>query len=418
MIAYYDRLSTGNTIATESTADLQKHISKESGIENTSRNRLDDSKLISTLNKPSPPPLPTRPPPIHNLHKHFKRSQNFRALSANVQRLISHSNSTLDDTIMSHLDHSSSVLALNSSESASNTTETSNNIKRRSITNTTSTSANGLATATFTTGSRFKHPLSKNACKLTQVSNELINTIGTDDTENYCNQNVNIVEKFNEINYNDALGDTTPTNEESSELLLANLNLYENTSNASCTTTNGDNEGVVGKEDAANAIESSSGQQQPHEEKISSEFPSNDNTFLFTKSCFYAPREFTEGSRRSDKNSNGIDDAPTKPLPPPPRKQSKKSSTKSALDLPRLNTRPLSSTSICSSSSTSSSGSDAHSHSQTAISYLASVESLADQSENELIQLGNTLTVMERACLEIVDSERIYVDDLGQVIRG
>lgn len=82
-------------------------------------------------------------------------------------------------------------------------------------------------------------------------------------------------------------------------------------------------------------------------------------------------------------------------------------------DLARLKHRPLSASSICSTSSTSSSGSErlAGKHN---VSYLASVESLADESE-----LANSgLTLCERACMEIIDSEKSYVDDLGQVIKG
>lgn len=88
------------------------------------------------------------------------------------------------------------------------------------------------------------------------------------------------------------------------------------------------------------------------------------------------------------------------------------------IDLKRTKIRPLSSVSISSTSSSSSSASDEHSSNQNAISYLASVESLADHSENELAILSSSLTVTERACLEIIDSERSYVNDLGQVIRG
>lgn len=64
------------------------------------------------------------------------------------------------------------------------------------------------------------------------------------------------------------------------------------------------------------------------------------------------------------------------------------------------------------------------------VAYLASVESLADQSESEPasstsapgagagIGVGAQMTMCERACREIVDSERSYVEDLGQVIKG
>ncbi|XP_058466015.1 uncharacterized protein LOC131439248 [Malaya genurostris] len=89
---------------------------------------------------------------------------------------------------------------------------------------------------------------------------------------------------------------------------------------------------------------------------------------------------------------------------------------------PVLCTRPLSASSICSYSSSSSSGSDTlhlvNSKCCGAPSYQASVESLADQSESE--QNGSTsgLTMCERAVMEIIDSERSYVEDLGQIIKG
>uniref|UniRef100_A0A1Q3G2Y5 Uncharacterized protein n=1 Tax=Culex tarsalis TaxID=7177 RepID=A0A1Q3G2Y5_CULTA len=95
---------------------------------------------------------------------------------------------------------------------------------------------------------------------------------------------------------------------------------------------------------------------------------------------------------------------------------------------PILSTRPLSASSISSYSSSSSSGSD-HLHLAGVTrgiptSYTASVESLADPSECE--QGGGSgaggvtsgLTMCERAVNEIVDSERSYVEDLGQIIKG
>ncbi|XP_065086454.1 pleckstrin homology domain-containing family G member 3 [Ochlerotatus camptorhynchus] len=90
---------------------------------------------------------------------------------------------------------------------------------------------------------------------------------------------------------------------------------------------------------------------------------------------------------------------------------------------PVLSTRPLSASSICSYSSSSSSGSEnlllVNGKFCAAPSYQASVESLADQSECE--QGGSPtsgLTMCERAVLEIIDSERSYVEDLGQIIKG
>ncbi|EDW73728.2 uncharacterized protein Dwil_GK19539, isoform C [Drosophila willistoni] len=90
-------------------------------------------------------------------------------------------------------------------------------------------------------------------------------------------------------------------------------------------------------------------------------------------------------------------------------------------ELARPYNRPLSSSSICSTSSSSSSGSDQLLNGKLTTSYLASMESLAE-SENGLGDPHHphivTMSVLERASLEILDSERSYVEDLGQVIRG
>ncbi|XP_055601732.1 uncharacterized protein LOC129750738 isoform X2 [Uranotaenia lowii] len=98
---------------------------------------------------------------------------------------------------------------------------------------------------------------------------------------------------------------------------------------------------------------------------------------------------------------------------------------------PVLNTRPLSATSICSYSSSSSSGSDnllLAGGRVCGASYQASVESLADPSEceqngggtglNGSVTTVSGLTMCERAVNEIIDSERSYVEDLGQIIKG
>lgn len=121
--------------------------------------------------------------------------------------------------------------------------------------------------------------------------------------------------------------------------------------------------------------------------------------------------KLTVPSNDANSTTNSNSTAPTK-------KSRSKENGVAAIDLKRTKIRPLSSVSISSTSSSSSSASDEHSSIQNAISYLASVESLADHSENELAILSSSLTVTERACLEIIDSERTYANDLGQVIRG
>lgn len=107
----------------------------------------------------------------------------------------------------------------------------------------------------------------------------------------------------------------------------------------------------------------------------------------------------TDKKGTSQRPNNGSDNVVPKPV----------------LDIARLKHRPLSASSICSTSSSSSSGSE-HLAGKLGISYLASVESLADHSESEQTHSG--LTLCERACMEIIDSEKSYVADLGQVIKG
>ncbi|XP_065366751.1 uncharacterized protein GEFmeso isoform X2 [Calliphora vicina] len=98
-------------------------------------------------------------------------------------------------------------------------------------------------------------------------------------------------------------------------------------------------------------------------------------------------------------------------------KESRKMSSLMLPDIAKLKHRPLSSSSICSTSSSSSSSSSTdHISGKLNTSYLASVESLAD--EHDITDPHSGMTVFERACMEIVDSERSYVNDLGEVIRG
>ncbi|XP_067630317.1 uncharacterized protein GEFmeso isoform X2 [Eurosta solidaginis] len=122
--------------------------------------------------------------------------------------------------------------------------------------------------------------------------------------------------------------------------------------------------------------------------------------------------ELEEASKMSAESLDRLTDIKSKFSP--------KESRKCGLMLPdiaKLKHRPLSSSSICSTSSSSSSGSD-HLNGKLTTAYLASVESLADQSENESMDPHSGMSVLERAMLEMVDSERSYVEDLGQVIRG
>jgi hypothetical protein len=110
--------------------------------------------------------------------------------------------------------------------------------------------------------------------------------------------------------------------------------------------------------------------------------------------------------------------------PTPSPKFSENSDSKTATASPSTKHRPLSAASISSSTSSTSTASSSNSFAAEnlvngkligGVTYLASIESLADHSENE----GNpSLTMCERAALEIIESEKSFVEDLGQIIKG
>lgn len=318
-------------------------------------------------------------------------------------------------------------------------------------------------------GSKFKHPLSKNTCKLSQSGNELV----IDDSDaGYAtpSDSFEFVDvKNNNLCDGDGIGedmavdhDKTPTNENIPEIdfvAAAKMAAAE-----AATTTN------VERDENSNQVLDESkmklcaividlhGDQQkkdcfrkapiapptastPMTPSALQNLPKNSGSFLhsmFAKSDDKMSPLLMSDRRTSQFYVEQDEDVPnggpiiTSPEPasittPIPNGKATKNVAKAALtegttpttvDLERTKIRPLSSVSISSTSSSSSTGSDEMSPNQTAISYLASVESLADHSESESPRIANSITVLERACMEIVDSEQNYVDDLCQVING
>ncbi|XP_055319453.1 uncharacterized protein LOC129577054 isoform X2 [Sitodiplosis mosellana] len=500
VIAYYDRLSSSSTDHTNSLKSLSHSKSSLLIDTNTSYNNnplLDfdrvtsrtrvanvEETLIKSL-KPTPPPLPKLPPPsIHRRHR------NFRALSANVQRLISHSNTSLhpDDMNENHLaDDDSSNL---------------NCVRKRFL-----ASQITVPTTVVTNGSsKFKHPLSKNTCKLTQSGgNDLvidgdsdggyvtppeIPYANIDHVYDIVNANVNsddpdedTVDKtpinecppfdFNhEINSNildDDVYDEVVKEEanENEEAEAEHKNAWESSENNDTAAVATADDPLISLKNTsfihsiANKCEhvpandsSQSGSAQNSPTLSQKSTASHDSqttkstTATPTKSQLFAIKaqvieQSTKKHSPISSSSSGNDtttlanavesdplpatynnnnEATAVPVPaatpPTTTAVNHKENAQFTIDLKRTKIRPLSSVSISSTSSSSSSASDEHSSNQNAISYLASVESLADHSENELAITSPSLTVTERACLEIIDSERNYVDDLGQVIRG
>lgn len=416
------------------------------------------TKATKSLKQITPPPLPKLPPPL--IQRRYPK--NFRALSANVQRLISHSNTSLHPDDMSE----------NQANDLSN--DTNCNYDRKRFT------ASPIIAQSNTNCSKFKHPLSKNTCKLTQSGNDLVIddsdggyetpseiSYSTIDSEYKNIENGNSNHNYDDLE--DSVEEKTPTNEYPSmqfdENVYEEINcnqgcseynekgkddilINEENGNASETTINQNSEGT----DATASIElktqksflhSISPKCETNEQRSSSSIQhsptlsqkSTGSDTKSTKSQLFAikaqvneentknaivgnnsPINDTTNTNILNNDSNGN---PITETHSNTKSISNKENNEHSIGLKRnKKIRPLSSVSISSTSSSSSSASDEHSSNQNVISYLASVESLADHSENELSALTTNLTVTERVCLEIFDSERSYVDDLGQVIRG
>lgn len=424
----------------------------------------DGHSKLKSITKSIPPPLPKLPPPV--LHRRYR---NFRSLSANVQRLISHSNTSLHPDDMSELN------------SIDNNNPNNGNYdhKHRSTTTMTTTTT----TTPTTNGSKFKHPLSKNTCQLTKSGNDLV----IDDSDggyatppeiipqSMANEYRYLTKHDHEIPDDPNHLDKTPTNQcplIQFEHVLDQFNgngndnnnhhhhhhdgigiddEYENVSMVHENNLINEESSIAPKKSFIHSFASKVATELVLNNESKSDISlqssptlsqkSTDSETKMIKSQLFAIKAQVSSEQSStnsslernsladdmhlDNNSENnyetIDEALIDDLNVTAPMNKINTPTKCdpiTIDLKRTKVRPLSSVSISSTSSSSSSASDEHSTNQTAISYLASVESLADHSENESVALSATLTVTERACLEIIDSERSYVDDLGQVIKG
>lgn len=449
-----------------------------------------NSSNIHKSIKATPPPLPIFPPPL--IHR---RHRNFRALSANVQRLISHVNTSLHPDDMN-----------DSSHSVENDTHFDGVKKRLAAT------AQPIVVVPTTNGSKFKHPLSKNTDKLTQFGSDLVidDSDGGYETppENpyeckhnslYDDVNSNVYEDADgegdyancggdsennrSNNDNDEDDDKTPINEcefdydqvqgdhingnsnetvhdvdedvydeveKAVEAMPTVTIATESVAPASTSTPNLSLKNasfihsMLSKCETSPIVSSPDGSAQnsptlPQKSTEANEVQAIKGATTIKSQLFSIKAQVLEQNAKflaespnesTVTNGTGTESEANPLIVPSNDKNSTSNHTngnskvgskengRSTIDLKRTKIRPLSSVSISSTSSSSSSASDEHSSNQNAISYLASVESLADHSENELAILSSSLTVTERACLEIIDSERSYTNDLGQVIKG
>lgn len=470
VIGYYDRLSSSSSSAdtTSSSHSSSSHSRSrsnsncngngKSSLENPASKQNSNSHkvngadsspssvLISRVKLPKPP-LPSLPPPSVRLQCYTQR-RNFRVLSPNVKRIISHSNTALD-TVRTDQDDDDDHETMNESKKQTTLVNESFLHDRR-------TKGGGSGSG------RFKHPLSKNTGKLTQWTNELVidDSDGGYATPSDCSEIIDCVTTNNghgdgeadddadedeeDDDDHDHDHDKTPTNEHSPVIDFAKAaaealatttttTSFERDENSNqvldemtkankllCAIVIGTN-GDEAKQDCL-PVEPTTPVANTPSPLLS--LPKNSGSFLhsmFAKSDEKLPtgeRCTSQFYVDPDEEDVPASVSPNASLPVIAESSKVEEKTPTNVDSKRTKVRPLSAVSITSSSSSSSSGSDELSQNQTAISYLASVESLADHSETESIRTGSSITVLERACMEILDSEQNYVDDLCQVING
>lgn len=402
VIGYYDRLSTG----------IEQIISLP--INESKSNEKPEAAPVKKSPVLVPAKLQTTTTHTHQNATSQQKRRQFRVLSQKVQRIISHSGSDSD---------------------IRETHRKSDNETSTHIINATKFKRLGSL--------KNKHtniPLSKNTCKLTQAGNELVDSLdarifsSNDSLNDYveskrlskiipsCHEPPKIVKSSNIqkiIQRLQSVNNSQADDEiEESDIMSNGTNLSDGhqPNNQLCEPiTEAVNYFVNLPADLVEGVDLKNLQiGDVYNEQIQTE----ETAPIETASIEAKIDSILENGSISNANPVEREDLSTQRISLPKDVTESPFNNKSSLTIPdiaRLKHRPLSTTSICSTSSSSSSGSE-NSTNKIGVSYLASVESLADHSESELVT-GN-MTLCERACREIIDSEKTYVDDLGQVIKG
>lgn len=352
VIAYYDRLSSTIEASTVNRV-----------------NSIDHRKQIR-------PPLPRLPPPASRLHNR----RYYSVLSSNVQRLIAKSSTALD---------SPQVVDMDPTKLSIDTTLMSNGDEiDRKLANV------KLPTTppTVLASGKFKHPLSKNTLQLTRAGSDLI----IDDSDaGYATptDTCELIDTKNNNNHSISDEEKTPTNGTAPDILVTVNDNDDDDNNNSNVIANGAI--CDDKKDCKSLNNVPTSPSRNPWTYFQSTLSGRNSTSSGRQSQFYTDDDTTSETISNTSQTTAVVD--------------NSSSIKTNQSTAKL--RPLSSVSVSSTSSNSSSGSDELSTNQKSTSYLASVESLAEHSENET-------TKAKRVCKEIVDSEQIYCNDLGEVIDG
>lgn len=468
VIGYYDRLS-GSFGGEKLIGELRVKKSPEKQLADAkSREQSPKPKLIVSKIPTKPTRLAAHstssiPAPKSNsnhnsFHHHPSSAKTLQIISPNVHRMIS-SHQTTTETITASPTVKSFIHSLSQSKSGNRKlTDKNSNLQSRRI----------FLKSNLPKPSSFANPLTKNLSKISQNSlvdseEPIVHTI----TDNNCNSED--IYKIGELidsektptnsdhnfNYDNSLNSNCIFNDDddddiqnvlnrTSELInnllsgnsnnsdLGSLDIQENVSKS--VDDSKDNSASI--DDEAMMKSATCNKYKLHLDSASDEEADCEaiNTNLkFTKSLDnVAETDFKPTASpklsysRAKLLSNQQLNSPThSPKFPEKRLDGTTFASDSKLTAsPSSKHRPLSAASISSSSSSTSTASSSNSFTAEnlvngkligGITYLASIESLADHSENE----GNpSLTMCERAALEIIESEKSYVEDLGQIIKG
>ncbi|CRL06890.1 CLUMA_CG019636, isoform A, partial [Clunio marinus] len=470
VIGYYDRLS-GSFKNEKLFGELRVRKSPEKQTEDKRKSREQSPKPKLIVSK-----IPTKPTRLannttilspklnsnqNNFHYNSLAAKTLQIISPNVHRMIS-SHQTTTETITANPTVKSFIHSLNQNKNnvianKKSSDKVSNLQGRRIFLKSNSLKSSGFAVPLTKNLSKISqsnglvdssepivHTITDNNCKSedTYKINELIDS---EKTPTKCDHNFNYDNSlnheciFDEDEDDDIQNVLNRTSELINNLLSGNnnsnlnsLDIQENAKNSLIEGEKRDNKvSCENNNDEAKMKGTSRHKYKVHLESESDEDVVcnviNTSSLKFTKSLDNVAEPTSSPKlsySRAKLLSNHQINSPTHS----PKLSEKCLDTATFASDSKLNTspsskhRPLSAASISSSSSSTSTASSSNSFGNENLvngkligGNLASIESLADHSDNEV---NPSLTMCERAVLEIIDSEKCYVEDLGQIIKG
>ena len=452
VIGYYDRLSgsfRNDTLIGEVRIKKSPEKQLDKSREQSPKPKLIVSKIPT---KPTRPPLNNSPAPKSNSNQNFyhnpSAAKTLQIISPNVQRMIS-SHQTTTETITASPTVKSFIHCLNQNKISSRKINDSSTIQSRRI----------FLKSNLPKPSSFANPLTKNLSKISQSNslvdseepivhtitdkNEIIyqlNEADSEKTPTNCDHNFNYnnsLDKtcvFNDDDDDDIQNVLNKTSELINNLLsgsnnynLDSLDIQENSESKDNSLSGVDNESTMMKSTSLSRHKyKSPNKSEGSDEEVAICEAVNTNLKITKSLDNVTETEFkpTASPKLSYSRAKLLSNQQLKPPTPSPKLPENTNGDSKLTASPSSKHRPLSAASISSSSSSTSTASSSNSFAAEnlvngkligGVTYLASIESLADHSENE----GNpSLTMCERAALEIIESEKSFVADLGQIIKG